>query len=158
MSAVFADTFYLLAVVNRHDPPHQRCVRFFRQFLGNFVTTAWVLVEVADAWAAPPNRMVAAGLITQLPHNPRFRIIPPSQSLLDRGFELYVNRPDKEWSLTDCMSFVVMRDENISEALTGDHHFEQAGFTILLKQQRSRDQLLHHIAVHVSKSEVAHGV
>jgi len=47
--------------------------------------------------------------------------------------ELYAERPDKGWSLTDCISFVVMRQQGITQALTGDHHFEQAGFTALLK-------------------------
>jgi predicted nucleic acid-binding protein len=50
-----------------------------------------------------------------------------------RGIQLYDSRPDKQWSLTDCISFVVMQDRGIVEALTGDHHFEQAGFTALLK-------------------------
>ena len=51
----------------------------------------------------------------------------------DEGVRLYVARPDKDWSLTDCISFVVMRERGITEALTGDRHFEQAGFVALLK-------------------------
>jgi hypothetical protein len=51
-----------------------------------------------------------------------------------RGIQLYNSRLDKDWSLTDCISFVVMRERGITEALTGDHHFEQAGFTTLFKQ------------------------
>jgi len=54
--------------------------------------------------------------------------------LYQRGINLYAQRPDKEWSLTDCISFVVMSDRGITEALTGDHHFEQAGFRALLKR------------------------
>ncbi len=53
--------------------------------------------------------------------------------LLDRGFELFSRRADKEWSLTDCTSFVVMREEGLTDALTTDHHFEQAGFSVLLR-------------------------
>jgi len=64
--------------------------------------------------------------------SPDVRIIGPSEELFSRGLELYRQRPDKEWSLTDCISFVVMRDEQLSEALTGDRHFEQAGFKSLL--------------------------
>ena len=59
--------------------------------------------------------------------------MPASSELMERGFDLFSRRPDKEWSLTDCISFIVMSEEGITEALTGDHHFEQAGFTILLK-------------------------
>jgi predicted nucleic acid-binding protein len=64
---------------------------------------------------------------------PNFHILPCTDDLLRQGIEFYDQRPDKEWSLTDCLSFVVMGRENLREALTGDHHFEQAGFTALLK-------------------------
>jgi predicted nucleic acid-binding protein len=72
-------------------------------------------------------------LLDTLSATPDARIIGPSEELFSRGVELYRQRPDKEWSLTDCLSFVVMGDERISEALTGDHHFEQAGFRVLLR-------------------------
>ena len=61
------------------------------------------------------------------------KIIPATADLFDRGVQLYAERADKEWSLTDCISFVVMADEGLADALTGDHHFEQAGFKALLK-------------------------
>jgi len=51
------------------------------------------------------------------------------------GWTLYQQRPDKEWGLTDCISFVVMQEQGISEAFTSDHHFTQAGFTILLSHK-----------------------
>lgn len=63
----------------------------------------------------------------------RVRILTAEQSLLDRAIDLYQRRPDKDWSLTDCTSFVVMEEERITDALTADHHFEQAGFRALLK-------------------------
>jgi predicted nucleic acid-binding protein len=65
--------------------------------------------------------------------DPRIQIEPCSDALFSAGLELYRRRADKSWSLTDCMSFVVMWREGITEALTGDHHFEQAGFVALLK-------------------------
>jgi uncharacterized protein len=61
------------------------------------------------------------------------KIIKANDALFQAGMNLYRNRPDKGWSLTDCISFVVMREHAVQEALTGDHHFEQAGFTALLK-------------------------
>ncbi|MBM4048434.1 MAG: type II toxin-antitoxin system VapC family toxin [Planctomycetes bacterium] len=133
MSAVFADTYYFLGLSNRTDRAHAACARFSQQYRGTIVTTWWVLVELADGLATPPHRSRAAKLIQRVCSHPQFRVLPLSQSQLDRGFGLYTNRPDQEWSLTDCISFVVMTDEGLSEALTGDHHFEQAGFTLLLK-------------------------
>ena len=65
--------------------------------------------------------------------NPQVKLIPPDVALFDAGVQLFANRPDKEWSLTDCISFVVMQQEGITQALTADHHFEQAGFQALLK-------------------------
>jgi predicted nucleic acid-binding protein len=60
-------------------------------------------------------------------------IVPPSRQLFEQGIEFYGRRPDKAWSLTDCISFVVMDEQGIQDALTGDHHFEQAGYRALLK-------------------------
>jgi uncharacterized protein len=67
-----------------------------------------------------------------LTHEPRVRVVRPGEALTERALQLYDERPDKEWSLTDCLSFVVMKEAHIREALTTDHHFEQAGFTVLL--------------------------
>ena len=61
------------------------------------------------------------------------QIVPGDDASFHTGLTLYFSRPDKDWSLTDCISFVIMQREGITEALTGDHHFEQAGFNILLK-------------------------
>jgi predicted nucleic acid-binding protein len=65
--------------------------------------------------------------------NPAIEIVPLATDLLERGIDLFARRPDKSWSLTACISFVVMADRGLSEALTGDHHFEQAGFRALLR-------------------------
>ena len=72
-------------------------------------------------------------MFRDLQQQEKLTIIPASRELLDEGLNLYEDRPDKEWSLTDCISFVVMQREGLTEALTGDKHFEQAGFVSLLK-------------------------
>ena len=132
MSALFADTFYFLALLNGRDKNHADAARYddAQPFL---VTTAWVLTEVGDALSAPENRRAFLALLELLQETTEVRIIPPSADLFERGVELYRQRSDKDWSLTDCISFVVMADEKITEALTGDRHFEQAGFYALLK-------------------------
>jgi len=97
------------------------------------ITTTWVLIELADALCKPGARAVAAQFIAFLQKDSRITIVPPDDHLFDAGVALYSSRPDKGWSLTDCLSFEVMRCHNLTNALTGDHHFEQAGFTALLK-------------------------
>jgi predicted nucleic acid-binding protein len=133
MTAIFADTYYFLALMSREDAAHQRAVTLSQSLTAPIVTTAWVLTEVADALASPARRARFPILLRTLHADPKVTIIPPTQALFEQGIELYVKRPDKEWSLTDCISFVVMQDAGIYDALTGDHHFEQAGFRALLK-------------------------
>ena len=97
------------------------------------MTTAWVLTEVGDALSAPENRTAFLQLVDTLLTSQDARILGPTPELFARGVELFRQRPDKEWSLTDCISFAAMLQEGITDALTGDHHFEQAGFRALLK-------------------------
>lgn len=132
MNVLFADTFYYLALLNEDDAAHARAVAFSRACGGDTVTTAWVLTELADALAAPELRAAFLALLEQLQSNPHVSIVPASPELFGRGIDLYARRPDKQWSLTDCISFVVMEERGLTDALTGDHHFEQAGFRALL--------------------------
>ena len=60
-------------------------------------------------------------------------IVPATHELFERGCALFAQRGDKAWSLTDCTSFVVMRERDLEEALTADQHFEQAGFKRLMQ-------------------------
>ncbi len=89
---------------------------------------------MADALAAPQQRPVFAALLERLLADAAVTIVPPSQELFERGVELFNDRPDKGWSLTDCISFVVMDQRRLMDALTADHHFEQVGFNVLLKR------------------------
>lgn len=133
MNRVFADTFYYIALLNAGDEMHSAATRFTEAFTGEMVTSAWVLTEVGDGLARVPNRPLFLRLVAELRANVNATIVPPDGELFEAGLELFANRPDKEWSLTDCISFTVMRRHGIEEALTGDRHFEQAGFRALLK-------------------------
>lgn len=133
MKTVFADSFYFLALWNPRDTGHPKALAFTQGYRELMLTTDWIVTEVADALAKPPNRARFLRLFRVLQQQTEFTIVPASRMLLDEGIEFYENRPDKEWSLTDCISFVVMTKQDITEALTGDHHFEQAGFAALLK-------------------------
>jgi predicted nucleic acid-binding protein len=92
-----------------------------------------VLTEVADAMSAPMNRPAFLRLLERLRDDPEITIVPPTQELFERGVALYAERPDKDWPLTDCISFAVMREIGITEALTGDRLCEQAGSAALLE-------------------------
>ena len=96
------------------------------------VTTVAVLLEVADAMSGPGMRVACGKFIDGLVAKSQTPVHPISGACFERGLALYRERPDKAWSLTDCISFVAMADEGLTESLTGDHHFEQAGFTALL--------------------------
>ena len=96
------------------------------------VTTRWVLAEVADALCAGHWHVRAGAFLRFVQSNAAFTVIGESDRLFDAGLALFQDRADKNWSLTDCISFVVMSDEGLHEALTADRHFEQAGFAALL--------------------------
>jgi len=133
MTAVFADAFYFVALVNRADQYHRRALTAAQKLREDIVTTEWILAEFADALAASASRRLVGEFIRDLEQDPKVRIVRSSAELFRRGLQLYEERPDKAWYLTDCISFVVMKDELLSYALTGDQHFEQAGFILLLK-------------------------
>ena len=132
MNSIFADSYYFLAVGNDRDQGHRRAVDFANRYVGEIVTTEWVLTEVGDALAAPFQRPRFLNLIELIDSDTSWVVVESSHELFERGVQLYSNRPDKNWSLTDCMSFVVMEEQGLTEALTADRHFEQAGFVPLL--------------------------
>lgn len=133
MTPVFADSFYFLALLNEKDDAHQAALNFALGTRRPYVTTNWVLTEVGDACAHPSKREYFLELLNHLRHAPDTTIVREQPGLFEQGVNLYAARPDKNWSLTDCISFVIMRERGLTDALTGDHHFEQAGFKALLK-------------------------
>jgi predicted nucleic acid-binding protein len=132
MRRVFADAFFYIAVLNRHDSAHGSAMRFIAAEAVEVVTTHAVLLEVANAMSAPARREACGRFLEDLADGSDTIIRPSDDALWRRALALYRTRLDKEWSFTDCISFVVMGDEGLTEALTGDRHFEQAGFVALL--------------------------
>lgn len=132
MNKLFADTFYFLALLNKHDEAHVKAVEFAAK-VERLLTTEWVLIELADGLASSRSRAMFLQTRDELLADDNVQVVPLDMRLYDEALELYAARSDKEWSLTDCTSFVVMQHESVAEALTGDHHFEQAGFVALLK-------------------------
>jgi uncharacterized protein len=132
MKVLFADTFYFLALLNERDAAHRKAVTASRVPGLTVTTTEFVLMELADALCQPHQRSEVLTLWNVVETDPAFRLVRATAELVQRGMQLYRARPDKEWPLTDCISFVVMQDQGLSEALTADHHFVQAGFKALL--------------------------
>jgi predicted nucleic acid-binding protein len=133
MKTVFADAFYFFALANEKDPACPKAQAFADSYLGIVVTTGWVITEVGDGLSHPDNRQTFLNMVDALYSEPDIHVVPCDDQLFRAGIELYRKRPDKAWSLTDCISFVVMQREGITEALTGDRHFEQAGFVAIFK-------------------------
>jgi predicted nucleic acid-binding protein len=132
MTAVFGDTFFYVALLSRHDKGHRAARDWAAHHRTPVVTTEFVLLEVANFCRSSRNRQRFANFAQSLRSNPLTTIVPCDSAWFQRGLERFADRLDKEWSLTDCISFVVMEDLELSETLTDDHHFEQAGFRILL--------------------------
>src|SRR6202041_3859505 len=122
MTPWFADTFFFLALLNRQDSRYHTLAIELNRVDHPILTTAWVLVELADHLCDARNRHLFREVRQAIAQDPRFEILPAEQGLFDRAIALYDQRPDKDWSLTDCTSFLVMNDRGITEALTGDHH------------------------------------
>ena len=133
MTVVFADTYYYLALVSPRDAGHERAAAFSRTYHGRVLTTPWVLTEVADALASPVQRGLFVAMLADLKSDTHTTVVAPTIELFEAGCDLYSQRRDKSWSLTNCISFVAMKQHRIVEALTADQHFEQGGFKALLR-------------------------
>ncbi|MGL4514783.1 MAG: type II toxin-antitoxin system VapC family toxin [Lacipirellulaceae bacterium] len=133
MSTVFADTGFFVALVNPRDALHASALRFAGDTTRDLLTTELVVVELGNFLRRPSQRTLFLEVERELRIDPSCEVRPGTESLIQRAIELFAERPDKQWSLTDCASFIVMQDHGVTEALTGDHHFEQAGFVALLR-------------------------
>lgn len=133
MKVLFADTSFYVAVFSPQDALHAKAKSVAAAHHGRVITTEFVLVEVGNFFCRGAGRNVFKSMVESFRAAEDVEIVAASADLFDKGLVLFNSRLDKEWSLTDCTSFVVMRECAINEALTTDHHFEQAGFTALLK-------------------------
>lgn len=132
MSRVFADSFYFFAMLNRRDECHAKAIDWTRSFSGGLVTTEWIILELADGLAASLGRSSLFRTRQSLLNDARHLLVPLEMGLYEEGLRQFQSHGDKQWSLTDCISFAVMRREGLTDALTADRHFVQAGFTALL--------------------------
>jgi len=129
----FIDTLFVIAVINRRDQYHASAIQLADEYESSpLITTDAVLLEIGNALARG-YKQEAVEVLEQFLISDDVEIVRLTPELFDKAFALYQSRPDKEWGLTDCVSFVVMQENGISSALTFDKHFVQAGFQALLR-------------------------
>jgi hypothetical protein len=136
---VFLDTAYAFALINQSDKWHLESVDWQQKIIeeGAFLlTTEYILCEIADGLASIKYRKKAIQLIRILEQSEIVKIIPASTELLHRGLSFFEKYSDKDFSLTDCISFTIMKEFRIRRALTSDHHFSQVGFIALLGNRK----------------------
>jgi len=131
MTQIFVDTSFIVALINERDQYHEQAIKLADQYDGQpLVVTDVVLLEVSNALARR-YKQEAIQAIEDLLSSEDVEVVRLSSELFNQAFELYKARPDKGWGLVDCISFVVMKNQNTGAALTFDQHFTQAGFQAL---------------------------
>ena len=131
----FLDASHAIAMVSPRDQYHARArtlTNQMRELSVSAVTTMGVMLEIGNGLSRQRFRQQALTLLDYLETDPSIEIVQITESLYQRAVRLFRDRPDKDWGLTDCVSFIVMQDHGLTEALTSDNHFIQAGFRALL--------------------------
>ena len=131
----FVDTSCWIALLNKDDNLHKGTDTLYKNLMSkgiNFITTSEILTETANALSSPGLKPSVISFFQLLQYSSRIEIIFINIDFWYKGWSIYENRLDKSWSLTDCISFVVMHERGIYDALTSDNHFIQAGFNALL--------------------------
>ncbi len=132
---VFLDTSFVIALENKDDPCHARAKALDDELLRQDATLLFhwgILIEIADGFARLTRRAKGLQLLAKLTGESGYELLPITESLLQEALNLYRTRTDKEWGLTDCISFALMKNRGVTEALSADIHFRQAGFKALL--------------------------
>jgi len=136
MNAIFADTGYWIALFNPRDDLHAKALTVARVTQGRpIVTSQMVLTEFLNYYASlgQPFRQQAVQVVRSLQQAGEVEIVPQTDEQFQAALTFYSQRPDKEWSLVDCASFLIMQERNLTEALAHAEHFQQAGFVPLLR-------------------------
>ncbi len=136
MNEIFLDTAFALALANRNDLLHAEAMQLADRLETegtSLITSRAVLLKIGNSFAKLRYRPAGSRLLAALEADPNVEIVPLTEALFSRALQLYGERLDKEWGLTDCISFVIMTDRGITAALTPDKHFAQAGYHALLR-------------------------
>jgi uncharacterized protein len=140
MNAVFLDTSGAIALLHSGDTHHDKARALATRFRGERrprLTTTAVLSELGDGFVRKKRWEVLDSFLAAFFNDALVTVVAVDRDLLERARQLRNARPDKDWGMTDCLSFVVMTDHGIQEAFTADHHFQQAGFRALLLEEQT---------------------
>ena len=136
MKIVFGDTGYWIAISRRTDGLHQKA-RLVAQQIGDvrIVTSEMVLIEYLNEMSkhGPNHRRMAVETVKDLQNDSSVEIVPVTSEQFWEAVEYYGSRLDQRWSLVDCVSFMLMGEKKIQDALAHDSDFESAGFRALLR-------------------------
>ncbi len=134
MSLIFADTSFFIGLVDSADEIHEAAFRFAAANREPMITSSAIILELGAYFAKKSFRQSFSGCITAL-SRAGVEVVHVTPELQQRGIERFQSRPDKDWSLTDCISFLLMSDRKLLNAATSDEHFTQAGFHVLLEKR-----------------------
>jgi len=135
VATYFADTSFWIGLSSKRDQHHHAAVAWYQLAIRTrcmIVTTEAVLLEWLNALSDVSTRQIAAESYLRVRADARIEVVPLQAELMASAIQYYRGRPDKNWSLTDCLSFLVMASRGLAEALTTDHDFEQAGFKAMM--------------------------
>jgi len=130
---ILLDTGFLIGLADPNDALHGRAVAWSGRIYEPRLVTEYVLLETVNYFSLVQDRERVHALLAHVYSKSGYLVVESSHSLFDAGVRLHRQCKDKEWSLTDCISFLIMRERGIHRALAYDHHFEQAGFEALLR-------------------------
>lgn len=133
---LFLDTAFVIALISPKDIFHDKAMALSRQIRQggiHMLTTRAILIEIGNSLAKANTRQAAIEMLESIEADDGITIVPMTEELYKESFKFFGSRMDKEWGLIDCISFVVMQKFDLTEALTSDRHFEQAGFIPLMR-------------------------
>lgn len=136
MNPVFVDTSALIALGNTRDQFHPQAQQIFKELVlarSRFITTNAIIFELTNAFSSVQYKSTAIKLIDMINNSKSWSVITIDEDLTTKGMSRFRKMLDKDWSLVDCISMIISEDIGITKIFSNDHHFEQAGFVILLK-------------------------
>jgi uncharacterized protein len=137
MATWFLDTGFVIALISPRDRLHTAALRLSKDIETNamrLVTSEAIVLEIGAALSKLSFRSAAMQIIERMRADANIEVVPLTDGLLQRAFQLFKSRTDKEWSLADCASFEIMQEHRLSDALIPDMYFSQAGFRALLME------------------------